>query len=196
MNPRWRLSAALTAATLSLGWTAGAQTPAPRLHEIAQRLELTAAGSGRWLEALGVPGNAKAAERLIALTTTGRVIATREGGESSVSLGLELDLELLTPGSEIVLVHNHPGNAGLSANDLGHLAKPGVAAVVAVGRDGSIYMAARARRYDPIGFEVRQYDPLRAELKNRLREECGARALTMQVADAHFSHVLSSTLGS
>jgi hypothetical protein len=194
MNPRRRLSAAVAAGILSIVSMADAQPPAPGLRDIANRLGLTAAGSGRWLDALGVTGNTKAAERLIALTSTGRVIATRDGGESSVSFGLELDLQLLTPGSAIVLVHNHPGNAGLSANDLGHLAKPGVAAVVAVGRDGSIYMAARGRRYDPIAFERRQYEPLRVELKKRLRDECGARALTTETADAHFSHVAALAL--
>ena len=194
MNRRWTLLLAFTAGTLSMGSVAGAQESAPRLRDIARSLELTAAGSGRWLDALGVTGSGKPAERLIALTIAGRVIATRDGGESAVSLGLELDLQLLTPGSAIVIVHNHPGNAGLSANDLGHLAKPGVAAVVAVGRDGSIYMAARGRRYDPIAFELRQYDPLRVELKKRLREECGARALTIEAADAHFSHVASLAL--
>ena len=195
MNARRRLAAGMTAGILSIGSAVGAQAPASGLRDIAERLELTAAGSGRWLEALGVTGSTKAAERLIALTSAGRVIATRDGGESLVSLGLELDLALLPPGSAIVLVHNHPGNAGLSANDLSQLAKPGVAAVVAVGRDGSIYMAARGHRYDPDAFERRQYDPLRAELRKRLREECAARALTAEAAGAHFSHVAAMALG-
>ena len=148
MNPRWRLSAGLAAGMLSLGSAVSAQAPARELRGIARRLELTAAGAGRWLEALGVTPDTKTAERLMALTSTGRLLATRDGGESSVSLGAELDRELLAPGNAIVLVHNHPGNAGLSANDLGQLTKPGVAAVVAVGHDGSIYVAARGRRYD------------------------------------------------
>ena len=194
MNSGWRLLAAIAAGILSIGAVVNAQSPAPDLRDIADRLELTAAGSRRWLDALGVTGNAKTAERLIALASDGRVIAARDGGESSVSLGLELDVQLLTPGSAVVLVHNHPGNAGLSANDLSHLAKPGVAAVAAIGRDGSIYMAARGRRFDAIAFELRQYEPLRAELKKRLREECGARALTIQDADAHFSHVAALAL--
>ena len=61
-------------------------------------------------------------------------------------------------------------------------------------RDGSIYMAARARRYDPIAFELRQYDPLRGQLRRRLREECGARALTTEIPDAHFSHIAALAL--
>jgi hypothetical protein len=195
MNPGLRLSAAIAAGILSIGSAVSAQAPAPGLHTLAERLDLTAAGSGRWLDALGVTGATKSAERLIALTSTGQVVATRDGGESLVSLGLELDLALLTPGSGIVLVHNHPGNAGLSANDLSQLAKPGVAAVVAVGRDGSIYMAARGHRYDADAFERRQYDPLRVELRKRLREEVGARALTTEAAGAHFSHVAAMALG-
>ena len=130
----------------------------------------------------------------MALTSMGRLVATREGSESAVFLGPDLDRELLTPGNAIVLVHNHPGNAGLSTNDLGQLTKPGVAAIVAVGHDGSIYMAARGHRYDLAAFEERQSDPLKVEVRKRLRVECGARAVTTEVADAHFSHVVALAL--
>src|SRR6188768_2082070 len=106
MNPGLRLSAAIAAGILSIGSAVSAQAPAPGLRTLAERLDLTAAGSGRWLDALGVTGATKSAERLIALTSTGQVVATRDGGESLVSLGLELDLALLTPGSGNVLVHN------------------------------------------------------------------------------------------
>ena len=68
MNPGRSLAAALTAAILLTGSAAAAQPLAPDLRAIAQRLELTAAGSGRWLEALGVTGSTTPAERLIALT--------------------------------------------------------------------------------------------------------------------------------
>lgn len=194
MHPRSRLSAAIAVGMLSIGSAVNAQTPARELRAVARQLELTAAGSRRWLEALGVTGNAQTAERLMAFTSTGRLLATRDGGESSVALGPELDRELLTPSSAIVLVHNHPGNAGLSADDLVQLTKPGVAAIAAVGHDGSIYLAARGLRYDPNAFERRQYNPLQAEVRKRLRAECGARALTTDVADAHFSHVAALAL--
>ena len=55
-------------------------------------------------------------------------------------------------------------------------------------------MAARGRRYDPSTFEQRQYAPLQAEVRRRLRAECGARALTTDVADAHASHVTALAL--
>ena len=194
MEVRRRLAAAVTAGILWVGGVTAAAAQ-PNLREVAERLDLTAAGSGRWLEALGVAGSPrKAHERLLALSSAGTVVATRDGVESSVSLGLELDLLLLTRGSAIVLVHNHPANAGLSANDLSQLEKPGVAAVVAIGHDGSIYMAARGRRYDDTLFEELQYAAVRAEIRKRLRIECGSGALSVAVADAHFSHLAALSL--
>ena len=171
-----------------------AQTPTRALRDVAEQLELTAAGAGRWLHVFGVTGNTQALERLVALTSTGRVLAMRDGSEASVAVGPELDRELLTAGSAIVLVHNHPGNAGLSASDLGQLTKPGVTAIAAVGHDGSIYLAARGRRYDPDTFERRQYTSVQVEVSKRLRVECGARALATDVADAHVSHVTALAL--
>lgn len=149
MNPRWRLSAAIAAAILWSGlevtaqpvadlraWPVEDQNVGPDLREIASRLELTAAGSGRWLDSLGVTGNPNPAERLIALTSTGRVIATRDGSESSVSLGLELDLQLLTPGSAFVLVHNHPGTPGsartISATSPSRVSRPSLRSAATV----------------------------------------------------------------
>ena len=46
-------------------------------------------------------------------------------------------------GADVVLVHNHPANTSLSQQDLGQLDKPGVAAIVAIGHDGSVYAAAK-----------------------------------------------------
>ena len=60
MDRKWRLSASRAAGILSMGSAVSAQPPAPELHDLAERLELTAAGSGRWLDTLGVTGNMKA----------------------------------------------------------------------------------------------------------------------------------------
>ena len=55
----------------------------------------------------------------------------------------------------VVLVHNHPANAGLSAADTQQLAKPGVAAIVAVGHDGSVFIASAGPRLNRDFFEMR-----------------------------------------
>jgi hypothetical protein len=164
------------------------------LQAVAARLKLTASGARRWLDALGVTPGQVAPERLLAVSVTGEVLLTQHGGESSVALGLELDLRLLDGANAIVLVHNHPGSASLSANDLAQLAKPGVAAVVAVGHDGSIYLALRGPRYDVAGFEPRQYEVARREIRRRLLIERSAGAVSLVGADAHFSHLAALAL--
>ena len=185
----------MVVATLVAGsGTAKAQPSKPDLPQIAGRLDLTASGAARWLEVLGVTPDKQSSERLLAISAAGETVATRDGGESSVSLGAELDARLLRAGDAVILVHNHPGNAGLSANDLAQLAKPGVAAVVAVAHDGSIYMAVRGARYDPVHFEQQQYDVARVEIKKRLRVECGTGTLSAAASDAHFSHLAALAL--
>ena len=171
-----------------------AQGTGASLQAVAGRLDLTAAGAGQWRNALGVSPGRAAPERLLAVSPAGQVLRTQDGTESSVALGLELDLLLLDDRQTIVLVHNHPGNASLSANDLAQLAKPGVAAVVAIGHDSSLYMAARGPRYDVDGFEPRQYEVARGEIKKRLLTERGAGAVTLAGGDAHFSHLAALAL--
>jgi hypothetical protein len=171
-----------------------AQSSKPDLRQIASRLDLTASGARRWLDALGVRADRPPLERLLAVSGTGEIVVARDGGESSVSLGLDLDTRLLHTGEVLVLVHNHPGNAGLSAGDLVQLAKAGVAAVVAVAHDGSIYMAARGARYHPDRFEDGQYDVVRLEIRKRLRVECGSGAIRVADGDAQFSHLTAMAL--
>ena len=45
-----------------------------------------------------------------------------------------VDTLLLQPGARITIVHTHPDSVGLSVLDLLQLAKPGVAAIVAIRR--------------------------------------------------------------
>lgn len=179
---------------LSLAANASLARAQATVGSLANRLELTESGAGRWLEALGVHPGRPAAETLLVVSGDGSVVATRAGVESSVSLGLDVDLRLLTPGSGLVLIHNHPHSASLSGNDVLQLSKPGVMAVVAIGHDRSIYMASRGPRYDAGRFEDLQYLPTRAQVTKRLRIECGAGAIRQSSADAHFSHLVMLAL--
>ena len=167
----------------------------PDLKAIASRLQLTSAGTVRWLSALGVVRGQPAPERLLAVSAAGEILMTRQGGESSVAFGVALDLRLLDPRAAIVLVHNHPSSAGLSANDLSQLAKPGVSAVVAIGHDGSIYIAVRGPRYRVDDFEAEQYEVARRDVTRRLLIERSAGAVSHVVADAQFSHLAGLALG-
>jgi hypothetical protein len=166
----------------------------PSLQDLTGRLDLTVSGSPRWLTALGVVPGGPPRERLLAVSLQGEMIAVVDGGESSVSLGRELDLRLLDPRSAIVLVHNHPHGASLSQNDLSQLEKPGVAAVVAIAHDGSVYAAARGALYAADRFDDLQYAIVREEVTKRARVACGSRELTVAAVDVHFSHVAALAL--
>src|SRR5262249_45818716 len=100
----------------------------------------------------------------------------------------------LTAGSGVTLIHNHPGSAGLSADDLSHLAKPGVATVVAIGHDGSIYMAAAGPAFDRVQFEPMQYAKVRGSVDQQLKAECALLSIRPAVADMHRAHVVSRAL--
>jgi len=55
-------------------------------------------------------------------------------------------------------------------------------------------MAARSSAFDRDRFEDRQYDPVRAEVRNRLRIECGAHTITPSLSGAYFSHLVALAL--
>jgi hypothetical protein len=136
------------------------------LGVLAARLDLSERGTAAWLQQL--ERNGAATERLLAVTTSGELVMAREGGRTAVVIGVELDLLLRRPGSAIVLIHNHPSNTGLSAADIGQLSKAGVAAIVAICRDGSVYMAAAGPRMDRDFLESHQYFPAEAEVSRRM----------------------------
>src|SRR5262245_35125573 len=173
---------------------AAAQGPRADLKGLASDLRLTGGGVQSWMDALGVSGNASATERLLAVTRDGRRIASRDGSRQHVPLGAEFDQQLLTAGAGITLVHNHPGSVGLSADDLLQLAKAGVVAVIAIGHDGSVYMAAAGPRFDRDRFEDLQYAPVRAEVERKLREARASAAIAPAVSDAYQAHVVSLAL--
>jgi hypothetical protein len=136
------------------------------LGVLADRLDLSARGAAAWLRQLEL--NGAATERLLAVTTSGELVMAREGGRTAVIIGVELDRLLRRPGRALVLIHNHPSNTGLSAADIGQLSKPGVAAVVAICRDRSVFMAAAGPRMDPDSLESHQYLAAATEVSQRM----------------------------
>jgi hypothetical protein len=148
------------------------------LSGLLTALHLTETGVQDWRDRLESAPQAgvmsRNGERLIAVTADGRAVAELEGAAAQVSLGATLDARLLQPDADIVLVHNHPSSSGLSMDDLGQLAKPGVLAIVAIGDDGSVYAAAAGPRFPGDRFRDYVYAPAQAAAERELRFNAAA----------------------
>ncbi|AWZ21091.1 prophage MuSo2, F protein, putative [Roseovarius sp. TM1035] len=85
---------------------------------------------------------------------TGEEIDWSVGGADRVRLGPEVT-QRLRDGQEIGLVHNHPSSAPLSPQDLATMFERRVTSILAVGHDGSLYMAVRlsSARANAVGFQ-------------------------------------------
>jgi hypothetical protein len=188
----WATLAALVVSVLAIGPQSSTGRAGADLQQLAAQLDLTTTGAARWLAALGAADGA-AGERLLVLSAAGEIVAVRDGNDTSVRVDGDLDQRLRVSGSDLVLLHNHPLSRGLSADDLLQLAKRGVTAIVAVGHDGSIYMAARGRRFDADHFEA-QYAAAREEVEHRVRSEQAGQAAARAFYEAHFSHLVSRVL--
>jgi hypothetical protein len=170
----WRFTstviAVLAGAAVQLE-AAPAQTP-DGLEQVLATLRLTSAGVPAWLDRLAPggrgPGEQAANERLL-VAQAGRIIESRDGSRSHIVFDASLTVLCETPGAGLVLVHNHPNSTGLSADDLEHLAQPGVTAVVAIGHDGSLYAAAAGPRFPAGRFVDALYGPARAAADRELR---------------------------
>ena len=195
-----RQAGLLAGCCAALSITAAAQVPsAPGrvvdLAGMAASLDLTETGVRRWLAQLGAGELGASDEQLMAVSLTGTPLLDRRGGSgSSVRLDRELDTLLREPDRSIVLIHNHPASGGLSAADIAQLAKAGVAAIVAVGHDGSVFAAAAGPRFDRDFFEDRQHAVARAEVVKRLRADWPSGRLSVPVSDAHLSHLVTLAL--
>jgi hypothetical protein len=168
--------------------------PGEDLRALAVTLNLTDKGVARWLEKLGVTGEGEQTERLLAVSMTGEVLMQRQGGRGFVRVDSELDDLLLRPDMAIVLIHNHPANVGLSLDDMRHLTKPGVVAMVAIGHDGSVYLASAGPRISRPWFDDGEYTAALAAVRSQLRIEWPAGRLSIAAGDAHTSHLVALTL--
>lgn len=142
------------------------------------------------MEALGVSAGAAgehARERLIVLDARGQVIRVVEGLEGRVEFPSDMAGMLASPEARLTLVHNHPASNGLSPYDLVQLEKPGVHAVVAVGHDGSVYVAGRGASYDAA---IHTEAASAAQRLQRRQRDPNERA----AFDQHFYHVMGLAL--
>jgi hypothetical protein len=174
--------------------SADAQGRSIDLSRLASSLDLSERGAARWLARLETSGGSASTERLLAVSVTGELLMERDGGRSLVPVGAALDRLLLQPDRSVVLIHNHPSNTGLSVADIGQLARPGVVAIVAVGHDGSVFVAAPGRRMDPDHLEEQQCVQASVEVIRRLRRDWPSSHLPLAIADAHLSHLVAQAL--
>src|SRR5262245_37716662 len=168
-------------ATLIVAATAGtgivsAKDDSKDLRDLATRLKLTDRGLTAWRERLEVESGGQAAERLVIVNESGEILVEKSGNAALVIVDRELDQLLRDGRKRVVMVHNHPSSVGLSGPDIGHLSKPGVVAIVAVGRDGSVFIASAGRAMDPDLLEATQYARALQEVKRRLRLEWPSRS--------------------
>src|SRR5262245_47109894 len=122
-----------------------------------------------WEAALANGGPAPRQERLLIVMPDGRVVHVIDGEHDRVKLPLEMSRTLSEQKLQVTLVHNHLSGASLSGADLAQLAKIGVASVVAVGRDGSVYEASAGSRYDLFADDL--YPLLVSRVQERLETE-------------------------
>lgn len=124
----------------------------------------------RWRVVLGGTGAVLTGhERLVAIHRDGRVIGTADGSAEGVSMPISWTDTLRSPAADVILVHNHPQGQSLSAGDLWQLAKPGVAAIVAVGHDGSLYVAAAGPAFNGFTFVDEVYLPASQRVERLLQ---------------------------
>ena len=128
-------------------------------------------------------------EQLVAVDRDGRVIGFADGTRSSVDKDEALKRPLQTD-EGVILIHNHPHERGLSVADLGQLANGGVAGVIAIGHDGSLYAAS---------VEVQRHtsmmDFVRSAVTEVHRLGAGAGAIDKEVFLSQFEHLVSLVLG-
>ena len=160
---------------------------------VISTLDLTDRGAANWLARLQWTGNEGPSERLVAVSLTGVPLMEIKGDRSSVHVGAEMDRLLMQAERSIILVHNHPSNVGLSAADIGQLAKPGVAAIVAIAHDRSVFVAMRGDGAHAGSLIERQYEDVRSETQRRLRRALADGVLVAD-ADVHLSHLVCRVL--
>src|SRR5262245_2983380 len=167
---------------------------ASSLGSLLQQLTLTERGSHDWLERLGAFDEGPVHERLLAVTNTGAVVSTLEGDGIHVTLTPDLDRRLYREDAALILVHNHPSGTSLSGNDLGHLSKPGVIAVVAVGHDGSVYAASRGPHFDSSWCGGERYCDLRQQLSYAILVEGDATVGLRFPFESYSQHMAAMAL--
>jgi hypothetical protein len=121
---------------------------------VLREADLAALGPGaRWRtliagEARKLPRH----QRVIVTDAMGRILMQAEGTTRGIDIPPQWMPVLRERGAGLILAHNHPAGQSLSLEDLTQFEKRGVAMVVALGHDGSLYAAAEGPRYRETSF--------------------------------------------
>jgi hypothetical protein len=196
MDARWPAFTLAALLTIARGGAALDAHPAPldgrgKADKPKAAVGTEAAG---WLTTLRAAAPSDLSrERLVVVGPDGALLASSEGSATAVSVPIEAAGWLRNQDASISLVHNHPGNRSLSNPDLILLAHPGVARIVAVGNDGSVYEASRGPEFDVRTFEAR-LEREHAAFKRKLVEATAGCVKVDERIMTHFAHALALRL--
>jgi hypothetical protein len=191
-----RHAAVLTALGLAIGGSGVvAQTTHPSSAE--RRLVLpggitTGLTGSFWIAALANGQSIPRHERLLIVAADGRVLDVVDGTKNGVLLPAGLSAVLETRALDVTLVHNHPSPVGLSGSDLRQLVRKGVARIIAVGSDGSVYEAAPDARIDRLDSTF--YQAVRRRVEDRLLTEAMWTGESVESLAPHVCHLVSAVL--
>jgi hypothetical protein len=130
--------------------------PASGAAPAIREADLAALGSAARWRAL-IVGDARKLpphERVILTDAAGRILLQAEGSERRIEIPPTWVPLLIAPDAGLVLAHNHPAGQSLSSEDLSHFDKRGIATMVVIGHDGSLYAAAKGPSYRDADFEA------------------------------------------
>ena len=167
--------------------SAGAAAPAPTRTENLREI----GSANRWRTLIaGKAGVLPANERVVVADGAGRIIRSADGAEHGIEIPPDWMPLLRDPTAALVLAHNHPGGQSLSIDDLSQFEKRGVAVVIAVGHDGSLYAAAAGHSYEAARF-AELYATASSEIQRllRLHKPGSAGAVAM-----HRNHLVALAL--
>jgi hypothetical protein len=123
------------------------------VEPVVREADLAALGSAaRWRILIAGDGSLPPHERIIVTDGAGRILMRAEGTARGVDIPPQWMPMLRERGAGLILAHNHPAGQSLSIEDLSQFEKRGVAMVVALGHDGSLYAATEGPRYRDASF--------------------------------------------
>jgi hypothetical protein len=175
------------------------QRPAP---DVAPEAGAPAAGPEANLAALGpadrwrrlIAGDNRKLprhERLIVTDAGGRILLQADGSERGVVIPPEWMPLLRDRSAGLILAHNHPAGQSLSVEDLSQFEKRGVAMVVVVGHDGSLYAAAEGSRYRDASFAA-----VYMAASREVERQVPLHQVAASTVDVHRNHLVALALAS
>jgi hypothetical protein len=164
-----------------------AQAP-PADHPLIE-VPATGVEPGHWRSLLaGGQRKMPRRERAILLDPRGQIVGTAEGSSHAVMLPSDLVARLCDPVARLTIVHNHPGGTGLSQADLRILGFPGMGVVIAIGHEGSEYIASAGPAFDR-ETEDRIHRLARDRIADALRRRTSPETVAL-----HLGHLVSLAL--